>query len=163
MGLVTLAERKTPPGANPAAHFERRPCESGFHGIDALPILAFGGRDGQPHLFAQRSADESAQRMRLPPSHFEQFLGSRPVRTLQQVEDRRGFAAFPDVVFCAPGAFFFVVACFPALPPTGATLARRAPAAAFLVGLVSIAVAAGAVSVRAVVDFMFSPWAVITA
>jgi hypothetical protein len=56
------------------------------------------------------------------------------------------------------GAFFFGVALFPAFALTSITLARRAPAVAFLVAFVS-----GAVSVCSVVDFIFSPCAVITA
>jgi hypothetical protein len=60
------------------------------------------------------------------------------------------------------GAFFFGVAFFPDLPLADATFARRVPAAAFFVGFGPVVAAAGAVSVFSVVDFMFSPWAVIT-
>src|ERR1700683_3433964 len=55
------------------------------------------------------------------------------------------------------GAFFLGVAFFPALPLAGATFARRAPAVAFFVGLLSVVAAAGAISVCSGVDFMFSP------
>src|SRR5580704_19188640 len=61
------------------------------------------------------------------------------------------------------GAFFFGVAFFPALALAGATFARRGARMAFFMALASVVVAAGVISVCSVVDFIVSPWAVITA
>src|ERR1700680_3025061 len=101
-------ERKTPPGGNPSARYQRR-SESGFDGVAALPVLAFSGRDSQPHFLTQRSADKAPQRMRLPAGRLEQFLDSSAARPLQQVEDQGGFAALTCVVLCAPGRFLLRV------------------------------------------------------
>ena len=61
----------------------------------ALPVLALGGRDGQPHLLADGPGQEPAQGMRQPASRFEQFLGGYSAGPLQQIEDRRCLAAVP--------------------------------------------------------------------
>jgi hypothetical protein len=96
--------------------------------------------------------------MRLPVRGLEQLLGSDAARPLQQFQDRRGFAALADIFRAPRGASFFGAAFFPAL-----ALAGAAPEAAFLGAFVSVVAAAGAISICSVVDFIVSPWAVITA
>jgi DNA methylase len=140
---VMIHKRETPPGWSPAARCERQRCGLGFHGVIALPVLSLCGRDRQPHLLPHRAGKESTQGMRLPVGRFQQFLRTGSARPLQQVEDQGGFAALTCVVLCALGRFLLRVAFFPDLPLAGATLARRAPAAAFFVAFGSV-VAAGA-------------------
>ena len=61
--------------------------------VGALPVLALGGRDGQPHLLAHGPGQEAADGMRLPAGGFHQFLGGDAARPLQQVQDLGGLAA----------------------------------------------------------------------
>jgi len=56
IALSAVTQRKTPPGGSPAAQCERQPCESGFHGVAPLSVLALGGGDAQAHLLAKRTA-----------------------------------------------------------------------------------------------------------
>src|SRR5579863_7194064 len=99
-GLVN--QRKTPPGANPAAWCERERLSLCFHGISAFAVLDLGGNDGQSHLLAQRSAAESAHGIRLPASCLLEFLGGRALRPFHPVQDCIGFAALADsLLLCA--------------------------------------------------------------
>src|ERR1700676_5368110 len=161
-GVAHSRKRETPPSRYPAARCEEQLSRSGFDGVAALPILAFGGRDREAHLLANRAGKEPAQGMWLPASGFEQFLGAGSPRPLQEVEDRRGFTALAGFVSCAPRRFLLRGR----LPLAGATLARRAPAAGFFVAFAfSPGAVAGAVPVSSVIDVVIlnSPSAVITA
>jgi len=100
-------KRGTPPGGYPAARCWRTRRASSFDGIGALPVLALGGRYGQPHLLAHGPRQEPAHRMRLPARFLHQFLQRRPVLALQQVEDRAGFAAVPGT-----RSFLRALGCF---------------------------------------------------
>jgi hypothetical protein len=126
-----------------------------FGGLNPeLETVAKGTGYCEPHFLAHRSRKESAQRMRLPASGFQQFLRSDAARPLQQFEDRRRLTAVAGAggFLSAFGRFLGWGGLLPPLPLPGATFARRAPAVAFFVAFVS-----GAVSVCSVVEIMFSP------
>jgi hypothetical protein len=101
--------------------------------------------------------------MRLPASHFHQFLGLYAVGPLQQFQHLGGFASITGAggFLRAFRRFLAELAFFPGLPFFGATWAGRAPGWAFFVALGSAAEVAGAVSGSGV-DVMVSPCAVIT-
>src|ERR1039457_3679145 len=61
--------------------------------VPALPVLGLGGPDRQPHLLAQGTGQEPADRVRLPAGGFPEFLRGGAARALQQVEDLGGLAA----------------------------------------------------------------------
>ena len=63
------------------------------HAIDALPVLALRGYDDEPHLFAERAADEAANTVRLPACGFDDLLQGGALWPLHQLEDLGGFAA----------------------------------------------------------------------
>jgi hypothetical protein len=100
-------EQETPPGRSPAARCRRERVGSGFHSVAALPVFALCGGDGQAHFLPHGSRKEPAQRVRLIGSRFKQFLGGSSARSLQQGQDRGGFAALPGVVSRASGRFLF--------------------------------------------------------
>jgi hypothetical protein len=139
-------KRQTPLGASPAAQSERR-YGLGFYGVAALAVLALCGRDCQPHFLAQGSRKEAAQRMRLPPGGFQQFLRSHAA--LQQFEDGRRLATVAGTggFLSAFGRFLGWAGLLPALPLPGATFARRAPGLAFFAAFVSVVAAVSSVNV----------------
>src|SRR5665213_540255 len=85
---------ETPPGGYRAARGKWTWKGLGFDGVGALAVFALGGYDGQAHPFAQCSAYEAPERMRLPAGCFEQLFRGSPVWALQHFEDRRGLASF---------------------------------------------------------------------
>lgn len=108
-------KRKTPPGRNPAARCELQGCGSGFDRVAAFAVLALGGRNCQPHLFAQRPADEAPEGMRLPGSHLEQIFGGGSARPLQHIDNRRRFTILSGVVSRAPWCFLLWSGLLPRL------------------------------------------------
>src|SRR5450755_3588588 len=80
-------ERKTPPGANPAAWCDRDRRALSFHGVAALPVPALGGHHRETHLLANGPGQESAQAVGLPTRDLEQLLGRGAARPFQQAED----------------------------------------------------------------------------
>src|SRR5205085_12185829 len=66
---------------------------SALYSIATLPVLTLGGRDGQPHLLADRARQKTANAVRLPGRSFHQFLQRGSVRPFQQVQDLGGLAA----------------------------------------------------------------------
>src|ERR1039458_1987454 len=60
--------------------------------VPALPVLGLGGRDRQPHLLAQDTGQEPADRVRLPAGGFPEFLPCSAAGAPQQVEDLGGVA-----------------------------------------------------------------------
>ena len=59
-------QRTTPPGKYPAARELQASIESALDGIRAFTVLALGGHDGEPHLLAHGSRQESPNGMGLP-------------------------------------------------------------------------------------------------
>jgi len=152
---------------------------SGLDRVAALPVLALGGLDCQAHLLAQRTADESAQAVRLPAGGLQQLLGRGASLPLQQAQDRLGLAALADALLLGsfpradgPGLrggptgrfvrFLRRGGPFPRLGLGRRDRARTCASTGFLVGA-SATVVAGAVSVCSVVDVMFFPLVVICA
>jgi hypothetical protein len=89
--LMRQSKREQPPGRSSAAVWFTE--GSGFDGICALAVFAFGGNNGQAHFLPDGPGKEPAHRMRLPAAGFLQFLTRRAARPLQQVQDLRRFAA----------------------------------------------------------------------
>jgi len=133
---VRRTKRTTPPEVNPAASRVRNRLVSGFDGIGPLAILTFRGGDGQAQLLANRTGQESADRMRLPASGFHQlwavtppgcFGSSRTLAVLLPARAESPLFSRSGVL----GAFLTRLVFLPALPFFGATWARRAPGRAF--------------------------------
>ena len=160
------ARRETPPSTIPAAHFGANTSGSGLDRVAALPILALGGRDRQPHLLANRAGEEPAHGMRLPAGRFNQLLRSDASRLPQQIQDLVGLAA-------RAGGLSFLSAFGRFLGGSGLLgrfalrlrhVAALLRARAFLLALGWVSAAgAGEVAVSSAVEIMFSPSAVITA
>src|ERR1035441_2172921 len=86
-------DKEKPPRRNPGGQKESNRWASAFDRVAALPALALGGRDRQPHLLAQGARQEPADRVRLPAGGFPEFRPCSAAGASQQVEDLGGFAA----------------------------------------------------------------------
>jgi len=94
-GIEVAAEggRRKPPERNPGGEWKQTGGRLGFERISALPIIALGGCDTELHLFAERAANESSDRMRLPFRGFHDLLHRSPAGALQQFQNLSGLAA----------------------------------------------------------------------
>ena len=122
-------KRGTPPGGYPAARCWRTRRASSFDGIGALPVLALGGRCGQPHLLAPVPDRNPRTECACQPVSFIssfsvvpslRFSRSRIVLALLPSRAPAAFFA-PLAAFLADVAFFAGVAFLVALPLAGGT------------------------------------------
>jgi hypothetical protein len=67
-------------------------CGSGGDRVTALPVFYLDGGNFQTHLFAQRAANESAKRMRLPTGGLHELLARCAIRVSEHGEHISGFA-----------------------------------------------------------------------
>ena len=79
--------QETPPGANPAARCEQERRESALDGVAPLTFLALGGRNGQPQLLTQGTADEATDAVRLPSCSLHDLGEGDAAGPFQQVQD----------------------------------------------------------------------------
>jgi hypothetical protein len=82
-----------PPRWNPGGSIERRWRESTLDRVGPPPVFGLGGNNGQPHLLAERTGNESPNRMGLPCSRGHQLTESYALRAFHQIENRSGLAA----------------------------------------------------------------------
>lgn len=90
-----VPETKKPP-REPGGRKETMRLALALKRVGAFPALAFGRFNVEPHLLAQRRADEPSNRMRLPLGRLHDLLHGGSARALQQLQDLCGLAALPD-------------------------------------------------------------------
>jgi hypothetical protein len=73
---------------------------SGFEGVGALPVSGFNGNNGQTHLLAHGTRDESPNRMRLPVGCLHDLLQGGPARPIEQTEDGLSLASLAEALLC---------------------------------------------------------------
>jgi hypothetical protein len=63
-------DKEKPPRGDPGGRRRAASCESGFDGIAARPVFAFGGFHRKAQLFANRPGQEPTNAVGLPASSF---------------------------------------------------------------------------------------------
>ena len=108
-GTPHPSKRGTPPGWYPAAQSEKDGRELGIDGIGTFPALSLGRSDSEAQLLADGAREKAAHTMRLPAGGLHQFGQRGSVGPLQQIEDCRGFTAFPGLarLFRGFGGFLY--------------------------------------------------------